>query len=334
MSTMLHVHRVAPALLALLACASLALAGAAKLRLDLDAGTKLNYEMKQTQDMTMDMGPLGSQRTQTVSTYDLTYRVKSVDPAGTASVGVTYDRIRIDVEAPGSSMNFDSAEPGGTTDNPVGETLALLVGHETFVDLTPRGEVVGVQGFDELWEKISNQFGGEQELPSQVVEMMRQTLGEDSMKQMLQSSSVIFPEKAIPAGSSWVGETEFIVPLYGTATTHADYTLVGSEKRRGRDCRRIDFTLSMTFQGEGGMAAQFREMFAQQGADVELSFLMEDSKGSGTFWIDRKSGATVELAIDQDLGAEISLVMGAGEQKNTMNMSIAIDQRLELGLVP
>lgn len=334
MSTMLHVRSVAPALLALLACASPALAGAAKLRLDLDAGTKLNYEMKQSQDMTMEMGPLGSQRTQTVSTFDLTYRVKSVDPAGTASVGVTYDRIRIDVDSPSGRINFDSAEPGGTTDNPVGETLPLLVGHEISVDLTPRGEVVGVHGFGELWEKVSAQFGSEQWPPSQVMEMMRQSFGEDSMKQLLQSSSVIFPEKAIPAGGSWVSETELTVPLYGTAKYHADYTLVGLEKRRGRDCRRIDFTLSVTFEGEGGMAAQFREMFAQQGADVEMSFLMKESTGSGTFWIDRKSGATVELIVDQDMGGDMTLVMGAGEQKNTMNMSIAIDQKIEVGVVP
>ena len=67
--------------------------------------------------------------------------------------------------------------------------------------------------------------------------------------------------------------------------------------------------------------------------EASLDWELGEVKSSGTIWVDRKTGLTVDSELDQDMQATFILAMGSGPDAVTMNMQMDLDQKIRVELL-
>jgi hypothetical protein len=118
----------------------------------------------------------------------------------------------------------------------------------------------------------------------------------------------LMPEKPVKMGEKWTIANADTMEMIGGKTVNTsdiEYTLVGTETKRGHDCLKIAFTGKTTTTGKMSMMGM--EMFTEGNGKV-----------SGTVFFDQKLGVTVlvETANDDD-----RTMAATGQQNVTMQMS-------------
>lgn len=119
----------------------------------------------------------------------------------------------------------------------------------------------------------------------------------------------LLPEKPVVVGEKWTRkriDTTEAMGNKGVNSSTYEYTLVGAEKYRGRDCLKITYTGKVTVTSKGSM----------MGMDV---FTEGNGTFSGTFYFDEKAGMGVGEEGKTDLELTAALT---GQQ----NMTIPISQ--------
>jgi len=303
-----------------------------RLRLDLKKGETHRFAMSLEQQMTMELGAMGSQKTENTMNLDYTFHVTDVADDGTFTIESKYERISVVVRAMGNEIIYDTAaETPPDGDNPL-SMLDDLIGQKLEFKASSLGRVLEVRGFDQVFDEMNAGLSPDPGSRG-VADLIKTGFDEDALKTMIQQGLVIFSEKPVGPGDGWTTNLELSNPAMGAIDAKATYDVRGASTRREKKCIELGMSMSMKFEDESPLLQQLRDSFAQQGMEASLDWELGEVKSSGTIWVDRKTGLTVDSELDQDMQATFILAMGSGPDAVTMNMQMDLDQKIRVELL-
>lgn len=233
-------------------------------------GQEMEIKMKTDVDMSYDVAAAGENR----------------------SLKMTYDRLKTNMEVMGQNIVMDSNDPDTTS--PQNKVYASLKGAVITAIVKPNGEVVEVQGVDELSKKLGNRSEMEKE-------MAKSFTSKDALKSMMEQAFKFYPDKAVNVGDTWTVTSNLESPYKMTSTN--TYTLLKAEKNTAY----LAVAGKLTTNGAQKIESNGMEM------NVDLT---GDQKG--TMEIDIATGMPLASAVTQNLKGKME-VMG---QEVPMNITI------------
>jgi hypothetical protein len=199
------------------------------LRWKLKAGEQLRYTVEEkTVLSTKVMGrDIKSTRSHTVN---LSWNVKSVAENGDADVGLRFDRVRMHVEQPPITLDFDSAsdkieapEPFGS----MGRQIKAMAGVEFTFRMKPTGAIEDVQVPEATLRSLRAGLDGDSGGAAM--------FSEQGVKDILvHSSPPPFPEGALEPGKSWSGKPARIPTPLGTMVMDKIFTFQGPDPKSAK----------------------------------------------------------------------------------------------------
>ncbi len=171
------------------------------LKFNMGKGQKFNYTMEV--DMAMKQAMMGKEmdiKNKMTMGYDFAV---TGDSSGWKTMAGTIARMGMDVNAMGMTMKFDSETPGDTSGpmGVVGKVFSAMKGGQFTFTMNEKGEVGEVRGMKEMMEKTMNSLN----VPNaeQMFAGISQGFDENAMKQNMQQSFNMYPDKPVKAGDSW-----------------------------------------------------------------------------------------------------------------------------------
>jgi len=302
------------------------------LRLHLKQGDTHRFEMSLEQQMTMNLGAMGSQETENKMDFEYAFHVADVADDGTLTIETSYERLRVLVRAMGNEITYDTAD-GASQD--AGNPLAMLdqlIDQKFSFKVSPLGRVLEVRGFETLFKEMKAGLP-QQPGASNVMDLVEAGFDENALKTMIQQALVIFPEEPVGAGDDWTTDLELSNPAMGAIDAKATFDVRGSETRRERKCIELGVTMKMSFADDSPLLQQLRDSFSQQGMDAELDWELGEVESSGTMWIDSKTGLTVDSDLDQEMQATFTMTTGSGADAVSFDMQMDLDQKIRVELL-
>lgn len=258
------------------------------LRYQFKKGDQLRYVVEMKAETTSDAA--GNPRVgMTTRTYDVTWKVTSVDSYGNAGMTLAIDRVRYveDTGFPGK-VYFDSQKNRNPEGVPalariLAPILKAQVGAEFTFNLSPRGEVSAFQVPKKVADAVKNTQG------------IRSIYSAESFKQLLVcQASVVLPPGPVSKGAGWSEKADVVV-----AGGHA----------------KLPVTTQATYQGEADRGGKKLEQISLQPTATTVErdpnsglgpFALKTHEGKGTIFFDSDKGRLVEAEVTQDLYMESS----------------------------
>lgn len=177
-----------------------------QLRLNLRPGDVLSLRQSAEQEISQTIQGQQIDLNQTFL-VEFAFAVQGVDPAGVVSIDCTFERLSYRMEQGSVGLiEFDTANPSPDADPTFAAILGGFVGQSFSVQFAPNGELVALEGVDEMLYQIMDQVG----MPAGAQrESLVSQFGNLAQEQALQNVMPVYPEAPIWEGSSWAGTTEF-----------------------------------------------------------------------------------------------------------------------------
>jgi hypothetical protein len=239
-------------------------------------GEEVKYRLTQQTTATVSGLPngLGNMKVDTTMALVVRSVVKEVAADGTVTLEQVYESIRMDINSP-MAMAVDSANKDAAADtNPMNAALGAMLGESFVIVVSPRGVVQKVEGLDRLMEKVFKTIP-QNPASAAATQAMRNSLSDESMKQILSQGFAQFPDRAVKVGESWSGESTIANPLFGKATTTTTSTLTAVEGQVAKIAMKLDLKFDP----------------AQAAANpVGMAMKVADSNGEGELLFDVAKG--------------------------------------------
>jgi hypothetical protein len=203
------------------AVASLALLCAASARAQDKVQLRLNLQQGQTYDQVFAMQQKVSQtiqnrRTDVVSNmrFGIQSEVLEKKSDGTFKIKTTYRSAQMDNRITGVGdkefvTHYDSTKPGNKVE-PSTQVLEAMIGQSISSTVSPRGEVLKIDGWDKLTERIVDNM----KVPAAQRAQMLKTMQGSLKSQTAQTIGLaIFPETPVAIGDSWTMQSSQITTL-------------------------------------------------------------------------------------------------------------------------
>lgn len=248
------------------------------LKFNFEKGKGYDYEM----EMKIDQEIMGQQIKMDMSSY---YTMDVVGAEGDVkTVSTMFDRIKMDMDMPGSSLSFDSdkrgVDPGSVTAGPmdkINNVFGGLVNRKFTMKINAEGKVEQVSGFKEMVAAMMDSMNLQGDDRTEAMARFNQQFNEDGMKSQFERVLYIFPNKEVKVGDSWEKGTTVTGQMGGQyASTYTVKEIEGDI-----------VTLNEQTKIQG------------QQADMEMTGTV-----TGTINVDSKSGLVVNA--DQDIIFNIS----------------------------
>ncbi len=197
-------------LLSVISVGSDCLAGAGDkidLKLNLTAGQKFGSKTIVSQKVSQTMNGQAITSAQDI-TIEVISEVLSVDAENIATVKMTYESFRAkgSVSSPGGSFEYDSDNPTADPNNPQAAMMSQMFnrmkGVEFVMKLSDKGQIVDVEGFDEMLEKMFSVMEDPEQAKA-MIDMMKNIMSEDKLKEMNSEMFATFPDGAVGIGDMW-----------------------------------------------------------------------------------------------------------------------------------
>ena len=173
------------------------------LQVHFQEGFERTYEIRQTvnNEMSMPIINEGMRQTQD-SNVTLRIAVEGAAAEGPASVGVTIEKARTGFKMSfmGETLSFEDDDPN----NPIATATQALVGEEYQVTVAPDGDIVRVDGYDALLDKVLASLGTGAISREEVAAYMTEMWNTDQERLSMQKS--VFPRlplTAVERGTTW-----------------------------------------------------------------------------------------------------------------------------------
>jgi len=307
-------------------------ADATLLRLDLNKGDAYRFEMTLDQNMTMELGAMGTQKTGNTMSLEYSYEVSDVADDGTTTIESKYERISAVVRAMGNEIIYDTGDEGSPgEDNPLA-MLEDLIDKKLSFKVSPQGRVLEVDGFGELFEEMRAKVADDPN-SSNLVGMVEAGFDEDALKTMCQQGLVIFSDKPVGKGDTWTSNLEVSNPAMGAIDAKATYDVRGPVTRGEKKTTELGMSMTMSFGDDSPLLNQLRDSFAQQGMSAELDWELGEVTSTGTMWIDPGTGLTVDSDTDQSMQATFTLTVGTGAEATKFDMQLLLEQKIRVELL-
>jgi len=258
------------------------------LQLRLQKGQTYRQRVTSQQTISQTLFDTAMVMTQTIG-MGYAYEVEDVDARGNMQIRATYDWILYRVEIPSVGViEYDSSDPSAQPP-PGAEAFAALIGEGFQVRIAPDGEILEVDGVEEMLENILDKLPPAQR--ESLEEALRQQFSSDALKDEMGKSFVIYPDKPVGVGDSW---KEKQVTGIGTLPITLDTTWTLKMRRGGRSTVEVT-SLIETIPG----------MPAEQGSTGAIYRLVGEQRG--TIEIDESTGWIIRGIVTQHLSGEVQM---------------------------
>lgn len=237
--------------------------------------------------------------------------VLTVDAQGMAEVRVTYERVKMDMDngmAGKNSFDSDKVQADGEGDVPMqGKSYMAMIGKSINYKIDKHGTIVAVSGVDALMDGVMASMGADGEGPEMEVvkKTLKSTFGDDAMKSMMQSASIMYPEEPLAEGATWNKKINQMgaMPLMMDVTYKVDH--IDGEK--------------VVLSFEGSVTSD-----KEHSLDLGVASMAMDLTGDydGTSEISRKTGLVLNSTVNQKMNGSMSM-MG-------MKIPMSIEQKITI----
>lgn len=250
-----------------------------ELRWKFQSGETLNYVVQQKMQTEMNVG--GQKINTTMQqTMDMSWKVSSVAPSGDAAVAQTVDRVQMKMEGgPFGTLQFDTQSteaPSNQIVKAMADVFRKIVGQEFRVTMKPTGQVQDVQVPPELLKSITS--GAAAANP----------LNEETLKQMMEQSSVMLPATRVQKGQTWESTQQVELP-FGQMKVSSKMTFEGTDASTGIATIAMQPTVSVS---------------PKEGAPIQVTLTKSD--GTGKVLFDTARGRIVRSDLNLTLQMQIS----------------------------
>jgi len=174
-------------------------AAAVPLQLKLDKGK--TYYQRTMVEQRFTQTVMGQQQVidQSMGT-GLKLDVLDVDSQGNMRIRQTFNWSRFKAAGPMANVDYDSAKPA--TQATGAEPFAAILGQSYVIKVSPKGQVLDVNGVDELREAVLKKLpaGGE---AGPALNILDPYFKKQSVKEMTENLLAVYPEKPVEVGESW-----------------------------------------------------------------------------------------------------------------------------------
>jgi Family of unknown function (DUF6263) len=278
--------RAAGLALAVLALSAVSAVGAdVTLRWKFRKDKPYHYVLTQGTEMSM-MLQNNNIKTKMSQISEITWVVNAVKSDGSAEMTQTIDRMQIKVEGPAGNIEVDSKQKAdGGAAGPaamLNKMIEGMVGAPMQVVMSARGEVTSVKVPDKVLESLKIAGAGGQ--------AMGGAFSEKGMKQLVEQSSMLLPEKAVSPGTTW--EQKRAVETAGLGTLAIDTTYTDKGEAPGKPgLRLIDGAVKIDIK---------------PGDNAQLTVRVASQDNAATFFFNTKAGHLSRSEMKQTMKMEIS----------------------------
>nr|WP_315418318.1 DUF6263 family protein [uncultured Pedobacter sp.] len=187
------------------------------LRQNYPTGYRYDFSINSDQIINQKIGGRDVHLTQNIGT-DYTFDITE-GHNGEKDVKVTYNRIFMKSVAMGTTMAYNSDEQDSTKKNP----FSGLKGASFFMTVTPDGGIKTVAGIDKMLDNMASKMTTDTSQVKQIKNALGKQFSEEVVKQTMESSFKIYPERAVKIGDSWTVDTKLQMSM--PIETIIEYTL-------------------------------------------------------------------------------------------------------------
>ena len=187
------------------------------LRQNYPTGYRYDFSINSDQIINQKIGGRDVHLTQNIGT-DYTFDITE-GHNGEKDVKVTYKRIFMKSVAMGNTMTYNSDEQDSTKKNP----FSGLKGASFFMTVTPDGGIKTVAGIDKMLDNMASKMTTDTGQVKQIKNALSKQFSAEVVKQTMESSFKIYPERAVKIGDSWTVDTKLQMSM--PIETITEYTL-------------------------------------------------------------------------------------------------------------
>ena len=187
------------------------------LRQNYPTGYRYDFSISSDQIINQKISGQNVHLTQNIGT-DYTFDITE-GHNGEKDVKVTYNRVFMKSVAMGTTMSYNSDEQDSTRKNP----FSGLKGASFFMTVTPNGEIKTVAGIDKMLDNMASKMSTDTSQVKQIKNALSKQFSSEVVKQTMESSFKIYPERAVKIGDSWTVDTKLQMSM--PIETITEYTL-------------------------------------------------------------------------------------------------------------
>ena len=245
--------------------------------------------------------------------YGIRYQTVQVDADGNAWMDITYEWIYVKTSSAGVVMEYDSANPPAEATE-MSDMYAAMIGKGYSIKVAPSGEVLEVQGIEEMMAEMWADMGADQATIDQMEQFLGDSFTDEGMKDLMGNTFLEFPLDQVAIGDTW-----FV-----------------SVSTSGLMAMMVDTTYTL-LEYEDGLATIDESSIMYTNPESEPAELMGvqiiyDLSGTqeGTVVVDTETGWTVSANYTQAFDGEMRMVYGDEE----MVVPISITSNITIELIP
>jgi hypothetical protein len=164
------------------------------------------------------------------------YAVLDKDMRGNTDIRLIYKRVKLIQDFGGQRFEYDSDNPPEFLD-PSMKSMASLIGSDLYVNLTPEGKVLNVEGIDSLLDRtISAMDLPESPQKDVIIDNLKKQFGYDAMKQALEQITAFYPQNPVAVGDRWKSDVNL--------TSGFPMRIISNYALKSRENGRAEITVS------------------------------------------------------------------------------------------
>lgn len=267
------IHRMLPCLIVLFLSTILSAQSdnAVPLRWKWEKGQVLRYRMIQEHRQGAPPGAL--YETVTRQTIILREEVAEVTTGGMATVHTSFEAVKMEMDTATGKMTYDSTNPSDQikASTFVFRPIARLANATFTMHIDSEGNVTDLDGFEKAMSGlVPDQEGGG--LAAGMNAAVKHMYSDQSMKQMMETSLHILPNQAVTVGESWNRRISAEMPMLGTMTEEATFTLDRIDEKDGQRIAHITSKSQLNLTAPAPYAGVLKSTMKSGSATGEIDF--------------------------------------------------------------
>ncbi|WP_029274439.1 DUF6263 family protein [Pedobacter borealis] len=187
------------------------------LRQNYPTGYKYDFTLTSEQIINQKIAGRDVHLTQSIGT-DYTFDITE-GHSGEKDVKVIYNRIFMKSVAMGNTMTLKSDDQDSTKKNP----FSGLKGASFYMTVAPNGAIKTVAGIDKMLDNMAARMTKDTSQVKQIKNALSKQFSNEVIKQTMESSFKIYPDKPVKIGDSWTVDTKMQMSM--PIETITQYTL-------------------------------------------------------------------------------------------------------------
>ena len=284
-----------------------------------EKGRILRYRM--TQEHRQAAAPTSVAEAVTRQTVILREEVTDVTGDGVATIRTCFESVKMEMDTPSGKLSYDSSNPSDLTKAStfLFRPIARLASASFTMKLNREGKVLDLSGFEKTMSDIlpPEQDGGA--IAAGMNAQIKHMYSDQSMKQMMDTSLNILPDKPVLAGGTWERRISAEIPVIGTMTEQSTYTLERIDESDNGKIAHITAKAELSMNAPAPYAGTFKSALKKGAAASEIDFDIEQGRLLRQV---QNIGMEIETTI---LGPSPVSVPGAQTSARRLNQTITLE---------